>query len=206
MRTASTRKTLRVGLILILLLGLPGAFAADKKVEKRPEAQPGEPAVPPEFRVGPGDVLQIDVWKEKELSGDVVVRPDGRISLPLLKDLEVTGMTPMEIQKALTEKLGKFVSAPDVTVVVKQIHSKKVYLVGQVNKVGPLPLLSPMTVAQALSEAGGPTEYANSKRILVLRDENGKQIRFTFNYKDFLKGQALEENIALKPGDTIVVP
>lgn len=170
------------------------------------QAPSDKPAVPPEFRVGPGDVLRIDVWKEPEVSGDVQVRPDGRISLPLIKDLEVTGMTPMEMQRVLGERLGKFIANPDVTVVVRQINSKKVYLMGQVRRVGPLPLLSPLTVAQALSEAGGPTEYANTKKIFVLRNQDGKQTRYNFNFKNFLKGEGQQDNILLQPGDTIVVP
>ncbi len=204
----SRRRRFRPVLALLLLLApLLGAEQAEQAGQKEaPRAQADKPALPPEFRVGPGDVLRIDVWKEPEVSGAVVVRPDGRISLPLLKDLEVNGLTPVEIEKLLTERLSKFLSSPDVTVIVQQINSKKVYLVGQVKKVGPLLLLSPMTVAQALSEAGGPTDFANTKRILVLRNNGGEQKRFTFNYKNFLKGEAQQDNIELKPGDTIVVP
>jgi polysaccharide export outer membrane protein len=177
-------------------------WAGDKQV---PSAPP-KPAAPSDFRVGPGDVLRIDVWKEQEVSTEVVVRPDGVVSLPLTKDIKVDGMTPLEIEKLVTEKLSKFLAAPDVTVVVKQINSKKIYMVGQVHKVGSIPLLAPMTVAQALSEAGGPTEYANTKQIVVIREQGGKAQRFRFNYKDFLKGQETGQNIPLIPGDTVVVP
>jgi polysaccharide export outer membrane protein len=187
-----------------LAAAMAGALAAPllKADEK---AAPPKPAVPAEFRVGPGDVMRVDVWKEPEVSADVIVRPDGRVSLPLVKELDVNGMTPTEIQKAVTERLSKFLASPDVTVVIRQIQSKKVYLIGKIGRVGPLLLLSSMTLAQAISEAGGPTEYANTKKILLIRAEEGKLARYEFNYKSFLKGE-VKNNLELKPGDTIVVP
>ena len=174
--------------------------------EVRDAALAAKSVAPPDFRVGPGDVLRIDVWKEGEVSSEVVVRPDGHISLPLLKELNVNGLTPLEIQKAVTEALTKFIAAPDVTVIVRQVQSKKVYVVGQVRRNGPILLVGPMTVTQALAEAGGLTDYANSKNIRVLRNEQGRQTKLKFNYKDFLKGEGEQENILLLPGDTIVVP
>ena len=173
--------------------------------KKEDDSSAGKPSVPQEFKVGSGDQLHINVWNELAVTGDVVVRPDCRITVPLVKEMEVCGMTALEIQTAVTEKLGKFLTAPDVTVVVKQIVSRKIYLIGQVRRPGPMLLLSPMTIAQALSEAGGITEYANGKNILILRNQNGQQTRHTFNYKNFLKGGTGSDNIPLEPGDTIVV-
>ena len=151
--------------------------------------------------------MEINVWKEPEASVQgVVVRPDGKISLPLVKDLEVLGLTPMELQKVLTTRLAKLINGADVTVVVKEIRSKKVYLVGAVKKEGPVPLLADLTVLQVLAEAGGLTEYAKRKKIYILRTENGKQTKLLFNYDAVVKGEHMEQNIPLLPDDMIVVP
>ncbi len=174
-------------------------------------AQPG-PAHPPQqdstYRIGAGDVLEVSVWNEPQASVQgAVVRPDGKISLPLLKDISVLGLTPMELQQVLTSKLDKLIRSPDITVVVREIHSKKVYLVGQVGKIGSMPLTSDdATVLQALAEAGGVTPYAKKKKIYVLRIENGKKIKLPFDYEAVVKGEHLEQNITLHPDDTIVVP
>jgi len=163
--------------------------------------------VPAGYRIGSGDVLQIDVWKEKEASvPTVVVRPDGKITLPLVKEIEVLGLTPVELEKILAAKLEQLIHGADVTVVVREIHSKKVYLIGAVTKVGPVPLLSSMTVLQVLAEAGGVTEYAKKKKIYILRKENGKEVKRPFNYDAVIKGEGMEQNIAVLPDDTIVVP
>ncbi len=199
-----------------LCLAQSGRGPEEKKVKNDKAAKPAAQATAPQmepapaaekmaaYRVGPGDQLHINVWNEAAVSSPVVVRPDCRISLPLVKEMEVCGMTPLEIQSSLSTQFAKFITAPDVTVVVSQIVSRKIYLHGEVRRPGPMPLLGPMTIAQALSEAGGITEYASGKNILILRTEDGKQVRFTFNYKAFLKGED-KGNIPLKPGDTIVV-
>ena len=165
-----------------------------------------ENAVAPEgYRIGFGDVLEINVWKEQEASvQNVTVRPDGKVSLPLVKELYVLGLTPTELEKILSAKLAQFINGPDVTVVVKQINSKKVYLVGAVSKV--IPLLASMTVLQVLSEAGGLTEFAKKKKIYVLRTENGKKLKLPFNYDAVIKGEHIEQNIPVLPDDTIVIP
>lgn len=199
-------RTVPATLLAGMLMALPLASADAEKSSTAAKQETPAVSTAPEFRVGPGDVLRIDVWKEQEVSSTVTIRPDGRISLPLTKDIDVNNLTPIEIQKVLTAELGKFLSSPDVTVIVQQINSKKIYVMGQVSRAGSLVMVSPMTIVQALSEAGGPTEYANTKRVLVLRNDAGKQTRFTFNYKDFLKGDSAPGNIELKPGDTIVVP
>ena len=159
-----------------------------------------------DYRVGVGDVLQISVWKEPEVSTTVPIRPDGKISIPLVNDLEVTDKTPLEIQAIVAEKLSPFINDPNVTVIVRTVNSKKVYLVGEVAGAGAHQLLGPTTVLQILTEAGGLAPFAKQKDIYVLRTTNGKQEKFRFNYKDVIQGKKMEQNILLEPGDTIVVP
>jgi len=160
-----------------------------------------------EYLIGEGDVLQVAVWGEPTASvQSATVRPDGKISMPLIKDVMVAGQTPAQVEKMIQEQLGKIIRAPDVTVIVAQINSKKIFLVGAVKKEGPLKYTYRMTVLQALSEAGGLTDYAKRKDIYVLHGENGKQYRLPFNYNAVLKGEHMEQNILLSPGDTIIVP
>jgi polysaccharide export outer membrane protein len=164
------------------------------------------PHLPYEYRIGAGDALHISVWKEPEASAGVVVRPDGMISTPLIKEIQVAGLTPTEAQNLITEKLVKLIQEPDVTVVVTGMGSKKIYAIGGVKKEGPIPYTYSMTVMQAISEAGGLSDYAKRKKIYVLRNENGKETRFFFNYDEVLKGNHMELNIVMLPGDTLVVP
>jgi polysaccharide export outer membrane protein len=166
-----------------------------------------ERGVPGDYQIGAGDVVQISVWKEPEASvPQAVVRPDGRISLPLLKEIQVVGLTPVEVEKIVTAQLSKFYNTPDVTVVVTGINSKKIYVIGGVKREGPIPYTYRMSVMQAISEAGGLTDYAKRKRIYVLRSQNGKDFRLPFDYDSVLKGQRMELNVAMLPGDTLVVP
>lgn len=160
----------------------------------------------PGYVIGEEDVLNISVWKELEITRTVPVRPDGKISLPLINDVQAAGLTPAQLGMTITEKLRKFIAEPQVTVIVTEIRSRRIYLLGEVSRAGAFPLLPNMTVLQALSSAGGFTQYANLKGIYVLRNENGKQVRYPFNYKEVIKGHRVEQNIILKPGDTIVVP
>ncbi len=159
----------------------------------------------PNYMIGAQDVLDINVWKEDQLTKTVPVRPDGKISLPLLNDVQAAGLTPTQLASQITQSLKKFVTDPQVTVIVREINSQRVYLIGEVVRAGAYPLLPGMTVLQALSSAGGFTQFANTKKIYVLRVENGKQEKFPFNYKDALGAKA-DENIMLKAGDQIVVP
>lgn len=158
------------------------------------------------YVIGPEDVLTIDVWNEKELSGPVPVRPDGKISVPLLNDVQAAGLTPMQLMSSLSEKLKKFVSEPTVTVTVTTINSRKIYILGEVARPGAFPLVPSMTVLQALTTAGGPTPYAKTSKIYVLRTENGVQNKLAFNYKQVVRGGSAEQNVLLKSGDTVVVP
>jgi len=160
----------------------------------------------PNYRIGPLDVLDVSVWKEPEVSRQVPVRPDGKISLPLLSDVQAAGLTPAELSAQITAGLERFMTEPQVTVIVAEINSQRIYMLGEVARAGAYVLLPGMTVLQALSNAGGVTPFSNLKNIHVLRQENGKQTKLFFNYKDVLNGKHTEQNIELKPGDTIVVP
>jgi len=159
----------------------------------------------PEYVIGPEDVLHIAVWKEADLSATLPVRPDGKISLPLLNDVQASGLTPEQLKDSVTEKLKKYIADPRVTVVVAAINSKRIYLTGEVLHSGPMAMSPNMTVLQALSSAG-LNQFANTKRIYVLRTENGKQQKLPVNYRKLVKGEQIEQNYLLQPGDTIVVP
>jgi polysaccharide biosynthesis/export protein len=159
----------------------------------------------PEYVIGPDDTLHIAVWREADLTASLPVRPDGKISLPLLDDVQAAGLTPKQLADSITEKLKKYVADPRVTVVVTAINSKRIFINGEVLHPGPMPMLPSMTVLQALSSAG-LNQFAKIKGIYVLRMQNGKQQKLPVNYKKLLKGEQIEQNYLLQPGDTIVVP
>jgi polysaccharide export outer membrane protein len=170
-------------------------------------SQPAKAATDdPNYSIAPEDVLTIDVWKEPEISRTVPVRRDGKISLPLLNDLQAAGLTPTQLGSEIVEKLRATIVHPQVTVIVAQMSSLRIYILGQVTRGGAYPLVPHMTVMQALSIAGGFTPYANAKKIYVMRRENGADKIFHINYKDVINGRKTEQNIHLEPGDTIVVP
>jgi polysaccharide export outer membrane protein len=148
----------------------------------------------------------IDVWKEPEISRKIPVRPDGKISLPLLNDIQASGLTAMQLAGNIREGLTKYITSPQVTVTVTEINSRRVFVTGEVGHVGALSLLPGMTVLQALASTGGFTQFARLNKIYVLRTENGKQVRIPFNYKEVIKGNHPEQDILLQPGDVIVVP
>jgi polysaccharide export outer membrane protein len=160
----------------------------------------------PNYVIGAQDVLDINVWKEPELTRVVPVRPDGKISLPLLNDVQAAGMTPTQLAEQITTSLKKFVTGPQVTVIVSQINSQRVYILGEVTRAGAYPLLPGMTVLQALSSSGGFTQFANVKKIYVMRQQEGKTQKYPFNYKEVINGKGSDQNIVLRAGDTIVVP
>ena len=205
--------------VLVSLMAVPygaarGADSATPSTQATASSSNGgksvaaqDPRVPAGYRIGAGDVLQIVVWKEPDASvPSVVVRADGKISVPLVKEVEVLGMTLAEAETMLAAKLGQFIHGADVTVVPKEIHSQKVYLLGGIKKEGPLMLASPTTVLQAITEAGGLTEEAKPKKIYILRKQNGQQVRLPFNYNAVIKGERMEQNIILLPEDVVVVP
>lgn len=192
----------------------PGAAAQSN--ETIPAAKPAAPQSPqtppkaatedPNYIIGAQDILDISVWKEPELTLSVPVRPDGKISIPLLNDVQAAGLTPTQLAMRITTDLKKYVTNPQVTIIVTQINSQRIYILGEVGRAGAYPLLPQMTMLQALSSAGGFTEFANLKKIYMFRMENGKQVKYPFNYKDVINGKRQDENVVLRAGDTIVVP
>jgi polysaccharide biosynthesis/export protein len=159
---------------------------------------------PADFVIGREDVLSIVFWRNKDMSTEVTVRPDGKISLPLLNDVQAAGLTPADLCARLAIESKRFFENPNVTVVVKQINSRKVYITGQIVKPGPYALAAPTTVLQLIAMAGGLKDFAERKNIMVVRHENGQRSSFLFNYKEI--GRNLQQDIELKPGDTVVVP
>ena len=186
----------------------PNAKPAAGVVAAAPPAVVPAPvlAAIPDYLIGAEDVLSIVFWRDKEMSTEVAVRPDGKITLPLLNEVRAAGLTPGQLKDLLVEESKKYVEDPNVTVVVKQINSRKVFITGEINKPGPYALMAPMTVMQLLVIAGGLRDYAHSEKITIMRTENGKPVSLNFNYKDFVKNKNLKQNIDLKPGDTIIVP
>jgi polysaccharide biosynthesis/export protein len=174
-------------------------------LQKPNVADASAPVDPDTYHIGLDDQLMISVWREPELSLSVVVRPDGMITLPLLSDLHVVGLKPTELQQMLIEKLKPFVTEPQVTVIVQGIHSRKVFLVGNVGKQGAYNLEGGETVLQLLAACGGVGTFAKADSIYVLRTENKKQIRIPFQYKKAIKGRA-KDDVILQPGDIVVVP
>jgi len=175
----------------------------DTTVNAEASAKPPENSL--DYVIGADDTLHISVWKEPDLSEILPVRPDGKISMPLLNDVTAAGLTPLQLKDSITDQLKKYISDPRVTVVVTAMNSRRVFVTGEVNHSGPISLLPHMTVLQALAQAGF-TQFANLKAIYLLRAGGGKQEKIPFNYKEVVKGNHSEQNIELKPGDTIVVP
>jgi polysaccharide export outer membrane protein len=161
---------------------------------------------PPDYVIGPDDVLSVVFWREREMSGDVIVRPDGKISLPLVNDVMAAGLTPEQLRERITQQASAFVKEPQATVVVKAINSRRVYITGQVEKPGSYPLTSRLSVMQLIATAGGLKEYAKSDRIVVMRFEQGREVRYRFDYKQVLEGKNAAQNLDMQPGDTVVVP
>jgi polysaccharide export outer membrane protein len=186
--------------LLLVALALPPAHAAQSAY-----SQPVQ--TPADYVIGPDDVLSIVFWRDKELTTDVVVRPDGQISLPLLNDIHAGGLTPAQLREAVDAVARRYIEDPTVAVIVKQIKSRKLFITGQVEKPGTYPLVGPTTVLQLVAMAGGLKEFAEAKRIRIMRtDAAGRQLGLAFNYEQVLSGKNLGQNIELKPGDTVVVP
>jgi polysaccharide export outer membrane protein len=164
------------------------------------------PVLPPGYVIGPADVLSIVFWRDKDMTADVTVRPDGKITLPLLNEVTAGGFTPEELRLRLVEAAKAYIEDPNATVVVKEIKSRNVFITGSVAKPATYPLNGEMTVLQLIAVAGGLQEYADAKNIVVIRSENGRQQYFKFNYKDVISQKRTAQNVVLKPGDTVVVP
>jgi polysaccharide export outer membrane protein len=206
------KKAMRLACLVLLGFAATGMRAQDDAGQTA--AKPAQAVVPDtpvasetptDYVIGADDTLHISVWKETELTATLPVRPDGKISLPLLNDVAAAGLTPMQLAASITEKLKKYIADPRVTVVVTAMNSRRVFVTGEVTRPGAMPLLPNMTVLQAISSAGF-TQFANVKKIYLLRTENGRQVKLPFNYKEVVKGDHPEQNIKLRPGDTIVVP
>ncbi|MBS1828939.1 MAG: polysaccharide biosynthesis/export family protein [Acidobacteria bacterium] len=195
---------------LLVFAGLASAQKPQKKDQEVSEAKKGVevPATslgtavdPKTYKIGAEDVVNIRVWREAELSGPIMVRPDGKITMPLIGELKAEGMTPDELGKAITEALKDKLTRPEVFIQVQQVNSKKYYITGEVNRTGSFPLVTPITVFEALSIAGGLREYANQKNIVIVRGND----RLKFNYKEVVDGKNLKQNILLQTGDHIIV-
>ena len=194
-----TRRTRAIGLALLAAWVLGGG---DVGAQAPPPLD--NPAA--NYVIGPDDVLSVLFWRDKDMSVDVVVRPDGKISLPLVNDIQAGGLTPGQLRDNVNTIARRFLEEPSVTVVVKQINSRKLFITGQVEKPGPYPMSGTTTVLQLISMSGGLKEFTDGKRILIMRTKDGKQTGRMFNYREVTSGKHLEQNIELHPGDTVVVP
>ena len=156
--------------------------------------------------IGPEDVLGIVFWRDADMTGDVTVRPDGMITLPLVGDLRAVGLKPDALRDLITKAASKYLEDINVTVVVRKINSRKAFITGEVRTPGGYDLAGPRTVMQLIALAGGLTEFADGGKITIMRQENGQTKTLKFNYKDVSRGKNLEQNVEVKPGDTVVVP
>ena len=187
---------------LVLTTRLAGACS-----EKAKGTSVAPPAAAEEYMIGPDDLLAVNVWKEPEISRNVVVRPDGRISLPLVGDLRASGRSPAQLQDDIKAQLLNYLSHPEVTVIVQEARSQKFNILGEVEHPGSYPLSRSMTVLDAIAVAGGLRDFAKSRKVYVLRTKaDGSRTRLPFNYKKAIKGQGLSQNVELQPRDTVVVP
>jgi len=194
-------------LVVFGLLAGTGQAQTPAPAPASPARVPASVALPPGYVIGPEDVLTVTFWRDKELSAEAaVVRPDGMITLPLLNDILAVGYTPEQLAGVVEKAALKFIADPDATVSVKELRSRKVMVLGEVNKQGPVLLNRAMTIVDVLAEAGGPLEYADKENISIARTENGKERRIKFNYSDYLKGKNLQQNIPMLPGDRVLVP
>jgi polysaccharide export outer membrane protein len=203
------KKLFNIGIIIVWAVLIFNSIAypqADKEILLKKEAQAEIAADSDRYVIGAEDVLYIHVWREETVTKTVSVRMDGMISIPLVDEIQAAGLTPLQLKEKLTERLKQFIENPNVTVVVMEANSFKVYFSGQVKTPGVLRLRTETSLAQAISMVGGLTEWANQKKIIIIRKESGKEKRFTINYKKIVKGEDLDSNIILKSGDTIIVP
>ena len=187
------------------VVSTPSPAAQSPAPDTPPEILAAKGTVDPDYVIGAGDTLEINVFNEPKFSGSLPVRPDGMISISLLGDIPAAGYTPMRLGAEITSRLKKLITDPSVTVSVLSIVSKRVYLVGEVGRGGPMPMTPGMNPLQAISTAGGPGPYANTKHIYILRTVNGKQQKIPFDYKKAVKSGDMQ-GVTLVSGDTIVIP
>ena len=195
-----------IGIGILLIYHSVAYPQAEKEALLKKQAQAEVAADSENYIIGPEDILYIHVWKEETLTKTVSVRMDGKISVPLIDEIQAAGLTPLQLKEKLTERLKEFVEAPNVTVIVMEANSFKVYVSGQVKAPGVYRLRSETSLAQLISMVGGFTEWANQSKIIIIRKEDGKEKRITVNYKKIIKGEDLGLNLTLKAGDTIIVP
>jgi polysaccharide export outer membrane protein len=192
--------------LFVITIGAGQLMAADKKQSQATQIWSAKESQK-DYRISPGDILEITTWKEPDLSRpEVLVRTDGKISFPLLNDVQAAGLTPLEMKQNMEAGLKKFVSSPFVTVTVKTPDSQKIYVLGEVLKTGEYPLTKNLTILQAFALAGGFTEWASKKEIILLRKEGDKDKIYRINYKEITKGENLDQNLQLRADDTIIVP
>ena len=203
--------------VLLVSVVLVGVLASSASAQAAPAAAAGsaaattaeKPADKPHddsFVIGNDDVLAINVWKEPDISRSIPVRSDGKISLPLVGEVQAAGLTPLKLEKDIAEKLKSYISEPEVTVMVQQVNSQKFNILGQVNKPGSYVIANSPTVLDAIALAGGFRDFAKRKSIYVLRHGASGEARLAFNYKDVSQGKNMEQNVKLQPGDTIIIP
>lgn len=204
MKKAFSRAGLSIGVILFVLSPVLAFPQGDKEVLSKKQAQAEVVADSNQYVIGPEDTLYIHVWKEESLSRSVPVRMDGKISLPLIDEIQAAGLTPLQLKEKLVQKFREFVDIPSVSVIVTEANSFKVFVSGFVRAPGVVRLRSETSILQLIPLVGGFTEWANQSKVLIIRKENGKEKRYTVNYKKIVKGT--DPNFILKSGDTIVVP
>jgi polysaccharide export outer membrane protein len=223
--TARARRPLSAALGLLTAIALPAAAAAQTAPATRPAGQTPAPTsatprpapgsgtgtaatgspIPTDYVIGPDDILSIVFWRDADMTQEVTVRPDGNITLPLIGDIKAAGLRPSELRDVVAKSASKLIEDPNVTVVVKQINSRNVFITGGVTRPGAYPVSGQMTVLQLITVAGGLTEFADAKNIRILRVENGQTQSLKFNYNEVMDGKKLEQNIVLKPGDSVMV-
>ncbi len=192
--------------VLIIIFIAPQIFAGDKNTSA-PNQKSLTRLEHTSYKIGSGDLLQLITWKEPDFSLDeILVRTDGKITFPLLDDIQAAGLTPLELKKDIQKKLKKFVRKPVVTVMVRSPASQKFYILGEVAQTGEYDLIKDLTVLQAFALAGGFTEWASKKEIILLRREDGKEKIIRVNYKNIIKGKDFSQNVRIKANDTIIVP
>jgi polysaccharide biosynthesis/export protein len=194
------------GVLLAVIFLAPSASAQATEPPANGNGSDAGVAIPAGYTIGPEDVLSVVFWRDEALSTEVVVRPDGMISIPLLNDVPAAGFTPEQLGAVLVKAASRYIADPTATVIVKEINSRKVFILGQVSRPGAFPLTGDMTVLQLIALAGDVLEYANSKRISIVRKEEDGERRYPFNYRDVLRGRNVAQNILLQPGDTVIVP
>jgi polysaccharide biosynthesis/export protein len=198
-------KIQRVAFVVITLLAGQGFVQAAPQSTSAEQSASGV-AVPSDYVLGPDDVIGVVFWKDPDLSVDVTVRPDGKIALKLGKEISAAGLSPDQFRAAVVDEAKRYIDDPNVNIIVKQINSRKVYITGQVEKPAAYALTGPVTVMQLIALAGGLKEFAKAREIVIMRADPKGTVAYPFNYEEIIKGRRLEQNIVLRPGDTVVVP